>query len=74
MYNKAKRRADYLGITFHEYIKHLIAQDITMTQVPVVEVGDDVAEEVLKARKEYAEGKFARFDPRDKKQLESILD
>jgi len=74
MYQKAKVSADYLGLTFHEYIKHLIAQDIQNFDVPSYRLDDETARDVLRSYREYEEGKFKTIDPSKEKQINEMLD
>ena len=58
MYQKARLAADYLGLTFHEYLKHLIAQDIRNLNIPSYKLDDEAARDVLKSYREYEEGQL----------------
>ena len=74
MYQKAKAKADYLGLTFHEYLKHLVAQDIQNLDIPIYKVDDETAKDVLKSYQEHKEGKYETIDPYNDQQLNEMLD
>ena len=74
MYQKAKVAADYLGLTFHEYLKHLIAQDIQNLNIPTYRLDDETARDVLQSYREHEEGKFKTIDPLKEKQINEMLD
>ena len=58
MYQKADTKAKNLGLTFHEYIKHLIANSIAKDKKLVEYTDDKLAKEILDAKKEHKNGKY----------------
>ena len=74
MYDKARAKAEYLGLTFHEYLKHLVANDIQKLDVPVYRIDDETAKDILKSYREYKEGKYKTVDPSNEQQINEMLD
>jgi type 1 glutamine amidotransferase len=74
MYNKARAKAEYLGLTFHEYLKHLVANDIQKLDIPVYRIDDETAKDILKSYQEYKEGKYKTVDPSNEQQINEMLD
>jgi hypothetical protein len=74
MYNKARVKAEYLGLTFHEYLKHLVANDIQKLDIPVYRIDDETAKDILKSYQEYKEGKYKKVDPSNEQQINEMLD
>lgn len=73
MYQKARVAADYPGLTFHEYLKHLIAQDIQNLNIPSYKLDDETARDILRSYREYREGEFKTIDPSNEKQINEIF-
>ena len=74
MYDKARIKAEYLGLTFHEYLKHLVANDIQKLDIPVYRVDGETAKDILKSYQEYKEGKYKTVDPSNEQQINEMLD
>jgi len=74
MYGKARVKAEYLGLTFHEYLKHLVANDIQKLDIPVYRVDDETAKDILKSYQEYKEGKYKTIDTSKEQRINETLD
>lgn len=72
MYEMAKDIAKSLGLTFHEYIRHLIALNIQMQKVPVERMDDATAKEIVQGMKDFKEGKYVTL--RSEKDVEKLFD
>ena len=71
-----EKKADIRGISFSRYLQFLALKDTEETfdrPVKILPMDDEMAAEVLQARKEIAEGKGVEFDPSNKKELEEAL-
>jgi hypothetical protein len=59
MMKKAKAKADFYGVSFPEYIRHLVLIDIK--EEPVYYLSDEAEKAVIEGRKEYREGKTTGY-------------
>lgn len=64
MFDLATNKASNLGLSFHEYLKHLIAKDIS-SDTKVSYVSNEIAKEVALSLKEHADNKYTVLNPRD---------
>jgi hypothetical protein len=70
MYKRAKKKADRLGLTFHEYLKHLIASDISGEYIEQASPG--LEKEIGKALEDVKAGRVYPLDPFDKNSMDKL--
>ena len=70
LYHRAAVRAEDLGISFQEYVRHLVVSDTDKHSSSIPMVDDKTAELISQSLAEYHAGEVVTIDPNDEAQLD----
>lgn len=70
LYKLSRQRAEALGISFQEYIRHLLVND---TKDGLELVSSDEEAQVAQSTKDFEAGKYTRLNMNDKKQVNTFF-
>lgn len=72
LYHNAEMKSKQLGVTFAEYVRHLIINDVEEdTNLPMVD--EETNKRIGQSLKALKEGKFSVIDPSKEEELNKIV-
>ena len=73
LYQLGKQRADGLGLTFPEYLRHLLVTAIENETQNIPMVDQATEKRIGQSLKEYKAGKYTSINPNDEDALDRLL-